>query len=54
MATRSIECDACDFVGKLSYKEGLFGKADISFCPACGSDISEEYNVSDEELEEDE
>lgn len=51
MATRKIDCESCGFNGKLSYREGDFTKADISYCPACGGDISEEYNVSDEELE---
>lgn len=52
MARRLIECDTCNFEGSLSYKDGIFGRADISFCPACGGDISEEYN--DEEIEDDE
>lgn len=53
MAKRTIECESCGFEGTLSYKEGMFGKADISFCPACSGDISEEYNVSDDELDSD-
>ena len=51
MAKRTIICDTCEFEGTLTYVEGMFGIADISFCPACGSDISEEYNLSDEDLE---
>lgn len=49
MATRVIECDSCDFTGKLIYTEGDFTKADISYCPACGGDITEEYNTTDEQ-----
>lgn len=54
MAKRTIECESCGFEGNLNYKEGDFSKADISYCPACGGDISEVYNISDEELEGDE
>ena len=54
MAKRIIECESCGFEGSLSYKEGMFGKADISYCPACGGDISEVYNLSEDELEDDE
>ena len=46
---RKIDCESCGFVGKLTYKEGDFAKSDISYCPACGGDISEEYNTSDED-----
>ena len=53
MARRIIECESCGFEGTLNYKEGMFGKADISYCPACGGDVSEEYNVSDDELDVD-
>ena len=49
---RTIECDSCGFEGTLTYKEGLFGKADVSYCPTCGGDISEEYNVSDEDSDD--
>ena len=53
MTKRIIDCESCGFLGTLSYKEGMFGKADISFCPACSGDISEEYNVSEEEDDSD-
>lgn len=53
MTRRAIECESCAFEGTLSYKDGVFGKADISYCPACGGDISEEYNLSDDELDGD-
>ena len=50
--TRLIECDSCTFEGKLYYTEGDFSPSDISYCPACGSDISEIYNVSEDEMGE--
>ena len=50
--TRLIECESCAFEGKLYYTEGDFSPSDISYCPACGSDISEIYNVSEDELGE--
>lgn len=46
MTKRIINCDSCGFEGSLNYKEAMFGAADITYCPACGGDISEEYNVS--------
>lgn len=51
MATRKIECDSCDFIGTLRYNEDEFLKNDISFCPVCGSDITEdeEYDTEDDE-----
>lgn len=50
--TRIIECQECSFEGKLSYSEKDFSPSDISYCPACGGDISEVYNIADEELVE--
>ena len=51
MTKRKIDCESCGFNGSLTYKDGDFTKADISYCPACGGDISEDYNVSDDEME---
>jgi DNA-directed RNA polymerase subunit RPC12/RpoP len=51
--TRTIECADCSFEGSLTYTEGDFGPSDISYCPACGSDISEDYNVAEDEEGED-
>ena len=48
---RNIDCDACGFTGILSYKQGDFNPSDISYCPACGGDVSEEYNLSEDELD---
>lgn len=53
MSIRNIDCSECGFLGKLTYKEGDFNKADISYCPACGGDVSEVYNLSDEDLDGD-
>mgnify|MGYP003615074846 FL=1 len=39
----------CGFEGKLSYPPIDFGPSDISYCPACGGDISESYVDEDDE-----
>jgi hypothetical protein len=48
---RIIECDSCGFTGSLNYKLGDFNPSDISYCPACGGDIEEPYNLSEEDLD---
>ena len=47
--TRIIQCDECDFEGRLTDREGDFSPSDISYCPACGADITEEYNVAEDD-----
>lgn len=51
MASHKINCEVCDFEGTLRYSETEFTKADIAYCPCCGTDISEQYNVADGELD---
>ena len=47
--TRNINCMECGFEGKLSYPPIDFGPSDISYCPACGGDISESYTDENED-----
>ena len=51
---RVIECSSCGFEGTLVYSDEAFSPSDVSYCPVCGGDISEEYNIADDEMEDEE
>lgn len=50
MALRLFDCESCGAHGKINFKEDeQFRKADIVYCPFCGSDICEEEEYHDED-----
>lgn len=50
MATIKFECPECDNEGKISFKpvESRF-ETEVSFCPFCGADISENETPEEDE-----
>ena len=48
MAVKKIECEDCGFSGKVTYIEEKLTFSEISFCPVCSHDITEDYKDEDE------
>lgn len=48
---KKIDCENCGFLGKLTFNDEEFVFSDITICPVCGGDVSEdevEYEDTDE------
>jgi Zn finger protein HypA/HybF involved in hydrogenase expression len=49
MATRHFDCENCGAHGKIVFKEEEYNVNDVVYCPFCGGDIAEEYEINDDE-----
>ena len=54
MVKKTIDCENCGFLGKLTFKNDMFEWADVIICPVCGADVSEDEPEDEDEAEEEE
>lgn len=46
MPRKEIECEECGFFGYISYKEEDCTFINITFCPVCGFDLTDDEKIS--------